>query len=263
MIANGAIKVLGTNDDPVYFTSDRDDSIGGDTNNDGNTTIPAKGDWYCIELNSSAISNENLFSFAIIRYNGYYQSDWDDQRLNHGSLRLKNTYALIENCTFEQSLTSGIGIFGNSNPVLSSNLFKNIELTPINMSMFSNPVFSGNYLSNVGISALGITIEDWSVDQTIPKRDFGGFENITYYLYSNVYWNYRSTTITNGTTIAIPEGVVFKCSDYSSLKNLQVNGKLICNGTEENPIVFTTVKDDNFGNPLIPMGMVQPHFQQS
>lgn len=256
LIVNGAIKALGTDEDPVYFTSDRDDSIGGDTNNDGNTTIPAKGDWYCIELNSSAISAENHFQYAIFRYGGYYYYSWDSYQSNHGNLRIRNSYALVENCTFEHSSTSGIGIFGNSNPNVTSNIFKNIELTPVTMSMFSNPQFSANTFTNVGIAALGIPIENWSVDATVPLRLFGGYSNITYFLFSkNQYGGYgyppiyHCTKISNGTTITIPEGIVFKFEDNSSYRNLEVNGKLICNGTAENPIVFTQIKDDAYGNP--------------
>ncbi|HPE33766.1 MAG TPA: right-handed parallel beta-helix repeat-containing protein [Bacteroidales bacterium] len=248
LIVNGAIKVLGTNEDPVYFTSDRDDSIGGDTNNDGNTTIPTKGDWYCIELNSSAISAENHFQYAIFRYGGYYDYSWNSYQSNHGNLRIRNSYALVENCTFEHSSTSGIGIFGNSNPEIIGNLFKNIELTPVTISMFSTPQFSGNTFTNVGIAALGIPIENWSVDATVPVRSFGGYNNITYFMYT-YYPSYNFTKISNGTTVTIPEGIVFKFEDNSSCRNLEVNGRLICNGTADNPIVFTQIKDDAYGNP--------------
>jgi parallel beta-helix repeat protein len=246
---NGAIKTIGSLTEPVIFTSEKDDSVGGDTNNDGNNTTPAKGDWYCIELNSAAIDTENLFTNTKLRYGGYYNASWDNDKKSYGSLRIKNAFAHIEDCTFEQSLTSGLGVFGNSDPVILSNTFKNIDLTPVTMSMFSNPQFSGNSMSNIGTAALGIVNEDWSVDATIPKRNFAGYENITYFLFSGVYYDYTNTKISNGTTITIPEGVVFKFSDNTSYKNLLVNGKLICNGTAENPVVFTQIKDDAYGNP--------------
>nr|NQU93935.1 T9SS type A sorting domain-containing protein [Bacteroidota bacterium] len=252
ILVNGAIKTIGSVYEPVIFTSDRDDSAGGDTNNDGNNSTPAKGDWYCIELNSAAIDTVNLFTYTKFRYGGYYHVYYDSYKKTYGELRINNSFAQIENCTFEQSFTSGLGVFGNSDPNIISSTFKNIEHTPITMSMFSNPQFSGNSFSNVGIAALGITIEDWSVDANVPKRNFGGSENMTYYLYANKYLNsYYHSKITNGTTITIPEGVVFKFDDYSynQYKNLQVNGKLVCNGSTEHPIVFTLVSDDDFGNP--------------
>jgi hypothetical protein len=50
---NGALTAnsdIGTN---IYFTSERDDNWGGDTNNDGTTTAPATNDWYGITFNVS------------------------------------------------------------------------------------------------------------------------------------------------------------------------------------------------------------------
>jgi hypothetical protein len=41
----GTLISNGTNANKIYFTSYADDSIGGDSNNDGNSSSPNKGDW--------------------------------------------------------------------------------------------------------------------------------------------------------------------------------------------------------------------------
>jgi parallel beta-helix repeat protein len=230
----GALIANGTASERIVFTSIADDSKGGDTNNDGNTSVPDRGDWRSIQFNSSTLANENSLTNCDIRYGGNTLWLYD---YNWGSVRIFSAYVGINNCVIEQSESVGVGVFGSATPSISNTQINNITHTPIAMSMFANPTFSNNNALNIGIIALGIVPENYSLDATVPKRNFAGYNNITYYLFG-------TSTINSGTKITIQEGTIFKSG------RLNVNGALTIAGSSANPVVFTDVKDDDYGNPM-------------
>ena len=71
---SGVLKVQGTSLNPVYITSLKDDTVGGDTNGDGNATAPDRGDWGHIAFLDSSVDSENIIQHAVIRYGGYFYS---------------------------------------------------------------------------------------------------------------------------------------------------------------------------------------------
>ncbi len=64
LTVNGGLNLESTASQPVVFTSIKDDTAGGDTNLDGNTTTPAAGNWVGVKLTSS----DTKFNYAALRY---------------------------------------------------------------------------------------------------------------------------------------------------------------------------------------------------
>ncbi len=242
IIVQGAMIAEGTATQKIVFTSIKDDANGGDTNNDGNSTTPERGDWFSLRFESSATDALNSLKNCQIRYGGSGTcQDGDPEYKTYGAVRFFDASGTVDSCSIEHSNTTGIGIYGSADPVIRNSQINNVSSTPISLSLFSNPTFQNNSALNVGYMALGVVTETYSVNATVPKRDFAGYTNITYMLYPR--WS-STYTINSGTVITIPAGVVFKGE-----QGFVVNGGLIINGTPSSPVVFTDPKDDTYGNP--------------
>ena len=138
LIINGILDAQGTPTSPIYFTSERDDSVGGDTNGDRTATVPVSSDWGGVYVDGTG-STDSILRHIEFRYGGYYSGN----------------YMLYVN---------------NSSPVISDNVFRDVYSTAVYLRTTPYDItFSGNDIQD---GTLGLYVT--SSGSGLPSLDVTG-----------------------------------------------------------------------------------------
>ncbi len=222
LYVNGTLKASGTAGQPVIFTSDHDDSVGGDTNNDGSNSSPGPGQWNGIQFNSG--SSGNVLDHIDIRYGGQNGSFLGEIFVEGAGLSLTNSI-------IESSYRDGLRIQG-SNPTVTGDTFLNNLSPAISMDLSSNPVITGGSATNNNINAVVLD------GGTLTGNAFWNSTSIVYWLSGNI-------TVPQGVTLTVAPGQIVKVAGGNN--SLIVDGTLSAQGTPSSPVVFTSYRDDSSG----------------
>jgi RHS repeat-associated protein len=218
LIVNGTMTAQGIAAQPIIFTSFRDDSAGGDTNNDGASSA-GKADWDKLEFNSGSAGTLN---FVQMRYAG--GGDQLGAIVDNGG-----TLSFTNGSISDTYSAPGLRI-ATANPTVTGDTFANNNSQAIGMDLSSNPTISGITVTNNGINGLLLDSGSLTVN--------GAWTNpaIVYQLSGDL-------TVPQGITLTVGAGQVVKANG----KNLIVNGTMTAQGTAAQPIIFTSFRDDSAG----------------
>ena len=135
----GTLSAVGTVEQPIVFTSLNDDNYGGDTNNNGDGTVPGPGDWTRLMINTGGTAT---FEHVLIRYAGgnvYGQSQ--ESIRNNGTLSLLNT-------TLEYSADTGLRMNDGTLSVQSSEFSNNPTGIWLGTSTSAAQIVDSDFLAN-------------------------------------------------------------------------------------------------------------------
>lgn len=225
----GKMKVNGTAADSVVFTNE-----------------PSASHWLGLNFYDAAIDTACMLTYAKFTGANYVGSNYRPYEIGNSALEISWSSPVFENCRFSDNrynlVVNGRSYpeftacdFGPSNRVAKETYNINIDLNAEPVFQDCNIAFNNSEGRAIGV--IGSTITG---DSHMGIQSFTDYDSLAYVLYGSV-------TIHDTASLSVDPGVVIKCTDNDY--NIIANGALTGLGTQEKPIVFTHVDDDNFGKP--------------
>ena len=282
MEVSGSLRAIGDQDNPIVFTSLKDDEYGGDTNGDG-PSQGEPGDWGAICLSSDG---EAELEHVLIRWGGSSSTPFtykanliakDSSSLNISSSTVERSAgegicvcdrasARIEGVTVKDSSRNGISLFGRSDVekaradiigctvqdsdedgIHIENGIVSLRGTIISNNSFPIGIGSAFSLSHDGTNTISGNECDGAIEvkgQVVNwiSGVFPGPDSLPQPI--QVYLFTGSPEVPDGKELVIQPGAIFKFNEGCGLK---VAGTLRAVGTSDSPIVFTSYRDDEYG----------------
>ncbi len=226
---NYALTTNGTAQAPVTFTTIKDDGVGGDTDKNGATTVPAPGDWAYMHF--SPTSDASVCAGMHVRYAGasVFGSGPNPAIFCNGS-----------NCVFSgaaihASLAAGLSLQNNSFATVTSCAFNGGTIAVRDVPLAALAGFAGcTALGNSVYDDVLVTSANVLAPTALgPANTLNGSGVVV-----------LATNLDVGATLTLAAGMVFK---FSGSRTVNVNQTLLATGTAVSPVVFTSVKDDAYG----------------
>jgi len=234
LTVNGGLVANGTSANRIIFTSIHDDSVGGDTNNNGSQTWPAPGNWSLIYFTASSLSSSSL-TYADVTYGGVKVTG-ASPTITNNLIAYANGYGLhveslgaptIRDNVIRDNRSDGLRLESSSAPTVQNNQFIRNQGYAVHMHASCTPTFIGNVAVDNRTNGVGV----W------------GNASATTTWKANLSYVVEGVTIDSGVTLTLEPGAVVKFTDGASMT---ANGNLVAVGTSENKIVFTSLKDDTY-----------------
>ncbi|WP_146526339.1 carboxypeptidase regulatory-like domain-containing protein [Novipirellula artificiosorum] len=218
LTVQGTLVTRGTDEAPVVFTANVDDSIGGDSTGNG-PSGGFSGAWGQIKLTETSTGSE--LDGLHLRYGGY-GSNSHQLFVDGSELTLTNSVLFGGNRGLQVS---------NSDPTIRNVQFQNQKYNAARIDLMSNPDFENISFDNNatnGVEMLG---------GSLPADTNWDDPEVVYVMTGDI-------TVPTGVTLNVAAGQIVKASGTTKVI---VEGALQANGTIDEHVIFTSYWDDSAG----------------
>lgn len=227
--SGGSITANGESDAPIVFTAYADDDHGGDTNDDGSSSVSA-GNWGMIDVNEQNAD----FTWCEFYYGG---SNTDGVTLRYPS----GSTGSIDHCTIKSNMgmVSSNYFYGavdasgaSADFTITNTMFEN-NVIPLSInadiSLDASNSFSGNTHQGIFVSGFVNETTTWEEQEVA-------------FVYTG-----SNLQVNNGSKLNLGNGVVIKFLSDAEMYLYNGTSNLSDNYADSNEVIYTSYKDDSYG----------------